>query len=97
MDVTLPASTPPEPDLRPENIWYHYYLLDSEQKVVYLELYENLIAYIENDEVTELFSLTIENTESTIDGRGVVMRMAWDNPVIALYFGSHIDVTDEDG
>ena len=97
MDETPPASTLPEPDLRPENIWYHYNLLDSEQKAVYLELYENLVAYIENDEDTELFSLTIENTASTMDGRGIVMRMAWDNPAIALYFGSHIDVTDENG
>jgi len=97
MDETPSTSTPPEPDLRPENIWYHYNLLDYEHKAVYLELYDNLVEYIENDGGTELFSLTIENTASVIDGRGIVMRMAWDNPVIALYFGSHIDVTDENG
>jgi hypothetical protein len=94
---TPPTSAPPEPDMRPENIWYHYSLLDPEQKAAYLELYESLWAYINDDGAMGLFSFTLVNPAPTIDGRLIFMSMAWDNPVIAQYFGSIIDVTVDGG
>jgi transglutaminase/protease-like cytokinesis protein 3 len=83
-------------DVGLEALWFFYNLLDSPQKEAYLEVYNHLVSYI-NSSNTEKFSFTLENSDSELDGFYLMMYISWDNPVIAQYFVSNINVSVDNG
>ncbi len=77
--------------------WYFYGLLDPLQQAVYLELYQNLQAYIVDDINTEPFAYTFENSGPTLDGQDIVQFVGFDHPILAQYFSSCIVATENGG
>lgn len=77
--------------------WYFHSLLDPSQQAVYMGLYQNLQAYIEDDTDTEPFAYTFENPGPTLDGQNIVQFVGFDHPILAQYFSSCIVATENDG
>ncbi|SBW08133.1 exported hypothetical protein [uncultured Eubacteriales bacterium] len=82
------ASVPAQADMPMESLWYYYNMLDSSQQAAYLELYDAIQAWINNDSDTQPFAYELRNPGSTVDGDDLLMDVKWDNPIIAQYFNT---------
>jgi len=89
--TAAPTSAPTiaQTDTPDISLWYYYNQLNSSQKSAYMELYNDLEAYI-NGTDTAPFSCTLQNYGTTVaDGssyvRDIMPDVGKDNPIISEY------------